>query len=211
MKKSIRLLSVLLVLFAGSLVTSCDIAKDLAEELAGPENTWCEMYVEYGSDSKQVNLTVDAIYIEEEYTGKGSSTSTESRKNLSPEITLQPGITFVITLHGNSENTLIQGLTNTTYIIKHFDKTTAIETDDDTEGTSGKIRFKGSKTNWTILYNAKADLRKPANHIKLPEAPDILTYTSVNNGAVPVNNPEGFSWSKLLKTYLLNTITDKLE
>ena len=208
MKKSIRLLSVLLVLFAASLVTSC---KEILDELAGPEDTWCEMYVEYGSDGKQVNLTVDAIYVDEKYKGEGSETTKDSRNQLSPEITLEPGITFVITLNGNSENQLIQGLTNTTYIIKHFDKDSAIDVDDDANGTSGKISLKGSKTNWNILYLSKAELRNVSNQIELPDSPDILTYKSVNNGATPLNNPEGFSWSKLLKTYLLTKLSDRLE
>lgn len=205
MKKSIRLLSVLLVLFAGSLVTSCDVAKELAEELAGPENTWCTMYVEYGNDENKVNLEVNAIYVDEDYTGTGSKTAS---LNLSPEITLKPGITFVVALGTNSDNTLIQGLTNSTYILKHFDKATAVETADDSEETSNRIKFKGSKTNWTLLYNAKADLRNPDNQNKLPRAPHILSYAA---NATPANSTEGFSWSKLLKTYLLSTITDKLE
>lgn len=211
MKKSIRLLSVLLVLFAGSLVTSCDVAKELAEELAAPENTWCEMYVEYGSEEKKANLVVDAIYVDEQYKGTGSAESTAARKKLSPEITLEPGITIVITVKSNSDNQLIDGLTDNTYIIKHFDKNTVVETDDDTEGNTGKIKLKGSKTNWNILYRAKADLRNEDNQISLPDAPDVLTYKAIDNGATSLNDPKNFSWSKLLKTYLLSTITDKLE
>ena len=208
MKKSIRLLSVLLVLFAGSLVTSCDVAKELAEELAGPENTWCEMYVEYGSEENKANLVVDAIYVDEQYKGKGSSESTKTRNYLSPEITLEPGITIVISVKCNSDNQLIKGLTDDTYIIKHFDKASAVETDDD---GNGKISLKGSKTNWSLLYRAKADLRNEDNQISLPSAPDILTYKAIENGATSLSNPEGFSWSKLLRNYLLSTLTDKLE
>ena len=199
MKKSIRLLSVLLVLFAGSLVTSCDVAKELAEELAGPENTWCEMYVEYGSEENKANLVVDAIYVDEQYKGKGSSESTKTRNYLSPEITLEPGITIVISVKSNSDDT---------YIIKHFDKASAVETDD---YGNGKISLKGSKTNWSLLYRAKADLRNEDNQISLPSAPDILTYKAIENGATSLSNPEGFSWSKLLRNYLLSTLTDKLE
>lgn len=205
MKKSIRLLSVLLVLFAGSLVTSCDVAKELAEELAGPEDTWCEMYVEYGNEDKKVSLTVNAIYVEEEYIGRGSSSE---RDNLSPDITLKPGITFVVSLNSNSSNDLIKGLTSNTYIIKHFDKSSITDTDDDTEGNTGKLSLKGSKTNWSLLYRAKDDLRNKAYQKTLPEAPYIISYRS---NSTALTDPEGFSWSKLLKTYLYSTLLGKLE
>jgi len=212
MKKSFSLLSLLLVLFAGSLVTSCEVAKEIANELSGPTNTWCEMYVQYGEDSK-VSLTVDAIYVDEEYTGTGASTSKKTRAYLDSSITLQPGITFVITLNSNSENTIIEGLTDKTYIMKTFASDTATTADDsesdDNEDSSFKL--KGSKTNWTLLYLAKADLRDEDNQFELPDAPDILTWESIDDGATALTDPSGFSWSKLLKSYLLSTLLDKIE
>ena len=209
MKKSFLFMSVLLALLAGSLVTSCDLAKEIADELAAPTDTWCEMYVQYGTENK-VSLKVDAIYVDDSYTGKGASTDRTTRKKLSPDITLQPGITLVVSLNGKTENTVIQGLTSSTYIIKTFPKDSSVEVDDDT--STGKVNLKGSKVNWNILYRSKADFQYSANQFELPEAPDIITYESINDGnATAINDADGFSWSKLLKQYLLTSLVGKLE
>ena len=204
MKKSFLLFTVLVVLISTTVFTGCT---ELAEEFSGPKETWCQTTVTY----KNTELNLAAIYVDEEYTGKGANTA-KGKKYLSPSITLEPGITFVVWSE-DGDNPLITELTEGLYFMKTFTKA-GTEVNDDKEESEEEqktpFKLKGTALNWTAIYLAVSDFRKPDMQDELPYAPDIITYKGEKDSTNLLEDPKNFSWKKLLQKILLQKALEKL-
>ena len=184
MKKLFGFMTCLAVLLAGVMFTGCDEVED---ELAGPENTWCELPVSY-NESTEPNLYLYAIYVPAQVSGTSGST------NLKTSITLEPGITVVASAKVAIESL---GMTAESYTIKTFplNATANDATDNDS------YTFAGTKAKWTAIYWAKKDLRNTSTQTVLPKAP-----TAITNGSsyAELTDLSSFNWKALLASYLLN-------
>ena len=184
MKKLFGFMTCLAVLLAGVMFTGCDEVED---ELAGPENTWCEIPVSYGA-STEPNLYLDVIYVPAQVSGTSGSS------HLKTSITLEPGITVVASAKVAIESL---GMTAGSYTIKTFplNATESNSTDNDS------YTFAGTKAKWTAIYWAKKDLRNTSTQTVLTNAPGAITNSSTYAELTDLSN---FNWKALLASYLLN-------
>lgn len=185
MKKILSMLGAALLL-AGSLAfTGCDeVANELADELA-PENTWCELPVDLGSDGEP-DVYLDVIFCPKNYSGTAGSA------NLKKSINLEAGITVVAWAKVAVESL---GMTAGSYAIKSFPLNGTDNNSDE------NFSFAGTKVKWGAIYLAKKDLRNSSTQIRLPAAPGAVTNSSTY---VEVTDLEHFNWKALLASYLLN-------
>lgn len=184
MKKLFGIMTCLAVLLAGVMFTGCDEVED---ELAGPENTWCELPVSY-NESADPNLYLYAIYVPAQVSGTSGSS------NLKTSITLEPGITVVASAKVDIASL---GMTAGSYTIKTFplNATANDSTDNDS------YTFAGTKAKWTAIYWAKKDLRNTSTQNVLPKAPSAITNSS---NYAELTDLSSFNWKALLASYLLN-------
>ncbi|MCR5217997.1 hypothetical protein [Treponema sp.] len=189
MKKIFGLLTAAVVLAGSFAFTGCD---EVADELSGPEYTWCELPVYVTSSEEEgedPDLYLDVIYCPEDYTGKTGST------NLDKDITLGAGITVLAHASVAIESL---GMSAGSYTYKTFPlNATENESDDNDTYT-----FAGTKTLFTAIYWAKSDLRNADSQIALPTAPTALCNT--NTGYTALDDLSSFNWKAVLASYLLN-------
>ena len=188
MKKLFGFMTCLAVLLAGVMFTGCDEVED---ELAGPENTWCELPVYITAseaNGDQPDMYLDVIYVPAQVSGTSGSS------NLKTSITLEPGITVVASAKVDIESL---GMTAGSYTIKTFplNATANDSTDNDS------YTFAGTKAKWTAIYWAKKDLRNTTTQTVLPKAPAAITNSS---SYAELTNLSSFNWKALLASYLLN-------
>ena len=190
MKKVFKILSAV-ALFAASLVLgSCSEDDEIVQVLQGPANVWCRMPVEYknSDDSDTANLYAYFYY-------------TETAKKIG-SADLPAGLSIVITANTTSQSSIIEGLTESAYILKKFPKdesTTVGDSDDDTAA----ITFNGSRAKWTAIYWGKDPLHQSANQSS--NAPTQLT------SGIPLDANEikdCFSWKRILANYLLSILEE---
>ncbi|MBB5218237.1 hypothetical protein DYE49_06165 [Treponema rectale] len=189
MKKIFGLLTAA-VLFAGSFAfTGCD---EVADELSGPENTWCELPV-YVVSSKEnggdPDLYLDIIYCPEDYTG------TTGDSNLDKNITLPAGITILAHAAVKIESL---GMNAGSYTYKTF----PIDAVDSDSNENSTYTFAGTKTKFTAIYWAKKELRDSDTQLALPKAPAAMSNTKT--GYTELTDLTNFNWKTLLANYLLN-------
>ncbi|MBO6177370.1 MAG: hypothetical protein J6O39_07500 [Treponema sp.] len=191
MKKIFGLLTAA-ALFAGSFAfTGCD---EVADELSGPEYTWCELPVYIGTSESEggtPDLYLDIIYCPEDYTGKSGSA------NLASDITLPAGITILA--HAAVEIESL-GMNAGSYTYKSFPlNATENESEDNDTYT-----FAGTKTKFTAIYWAKKELRDSDTQIALPKASTAVCNT--HTGYTALEDLTSFNWKNLLANYLLNSL-----
>ncbi|MBQ6056729.1 MAG: hypothetical protein IJJ70_08785 [Treponema sp.] len=190
MKKLFGFMTCLAVLLAGVMFTGCDEVED---ELAGPENTWCELPVYITAseaNGDQPDMYLDVIYVPTDYSKQSGST------NLG--IDLPAGITVVA--HARIKIDSL-GMDAGSYVVKTF----GLNDSDNTDSTDNdSYTFKGSKAKWTALYWSKKAMHDTSTQNVLPKAPTPVCNT--NTGYTELTNLTNFSWKQLLANYLLNSL-----
>lgn len=189
MKKLMTLISALVVLLSGFMFTGCDEVED---ELAGPENTWCELPVYITgkeADGDDPDMYLDLIFVPTAYSKQSGSV------NLG--IDLPAGITVVA--HASVEIDSL-GMNAGSYVVKTF-PIDAVENDSE---DNEQYTFKGTKTKWTAIYWAKKPMRNKNTQIALPKAPTPVCNT--NTGYTELTDLTKFNWKTVLANYLLNSL-----
>lgn len=202
MKKIFGILAAVAVLMTSLVFTSCGPMDDLL----GPVDTWCEMPIETTvEDGEKVTLGyMSVIYTEKQVTGS-SSTSGELKKGL----TIEPGLTLVVWVNPDITSdklsgTILSGMAGKTY----FKKTFSNDNDEllsDNENDKESFTFKATRSKWTAIYYSKYDLRNTNTQHELPKASDPVA-NSKGYSELDVDLFKDFSWKKLLKTYLINSL-----
>jgi len=188
MKRFISIFAISLIALSAFMFSGCSLFKEVLDEIA-PTDTWCSMSFKVS----EVELNFEVIYVEEEYEG----TSTSGGKKLREGVTLEPGITMLITVADNADTsglaeTMFSCLESGMYIMKNFSSSSSTSTD-----TNGDVlKFAGSQVTWGALYLLKADLQKEDDQSELPEAPYQLTYKGRN--AQEVTDFKNFSWKEFI-------------
>ena len=194
MKKIFGLLTAA-VLFAGSFaLTGCD---EVADELSGPEKTWCSMPVTYANDdeSSTANIYVHFYFSTTEVT----SDSTAS-KALKKGITIAAALTVVVTSAGGDQSSIIAGLTSNAYIMKTF----ALDSETAADDGDNSYTVTGSREKWSAIYWLKSDLRQADNQDSDP--PAQLSNGGNGTGLNWDSIKDTFSWKRLLANYLLDSL-----
>jgi len=193
MKRFLNFMAALALVAGSFMLAGCDAAEELADELTGPENTWCELPV-YVTASKangdDPDLYLEFIYVPEDYTGTTGST------NLDKDITLEAGITVLA--HASVDITSL-GMSAGSYTMKTF----AINATDNDSDDNDSYTFAGTKAKWTAIYWAKEELRDTSTQIVLPKAPAPVCN---GTGYTALSDFSKFNWKTLLTTYLLNSL-----
>ncbi|MCR4736236.1 MAG: hypothetical protein K5829_14660 [Treponema sp.] len=191
MKRFISIFAISLIALSTFMFSGCELFKEVIDELA-PTDTWCSMSFKVS----EVELNFEVIYVEEEFEGK----STSGSKNLKKGVTLEPGITMLITVADNADTsglaeTMFSCLESGMYIMKTFSSSSSSSTD----ANGDVLKFAGSQVTWGALYLLKSDLQEEDNQRELPEAPYQLTP---NASAQEVSDFKNFSWKEFIKSIL---------
>lgn len=186
MKKFSKILIGIALLVSGFIFSSCqqgDEITEVKEILAGPKNTWCRMPVSYKNSDSASEASLYAYFY---YT---ENSVTQGR------VTLEPGLTIVITTKDNQDqSSIISGLVSGAYILKTFPKDSSVSVDDGDTSNS----FTGSREKWSAIYWAKDELR--SRTYSMP------TQLNGNGGLNWDSIKETFSWKRLLANYLLSIL-----
>ncbi|MCR4954056.1 MAG: hypothetical protein K6A43_08270 [Treponema sp.] len=140
---------------------------------------------------KDVQVCLNIIYTDEEWTGTSTS---KSSWELAKGISINPGISILITLdeqYDGSESlvgSIFEGLSSSAYILKSF------------SSDGSELGF-GSKATWAALYLAKPEL-STGEQTQKPYAPIQLTYGGQKLGAQDISDLKNFSWKSLLVNFL---------
>lgn len=201
MKKILTIIAASLALASGLLLSSCS---DDDDEFFGPSNTWCEAPItkENSDGTKETLGYIAAIYCDEDYESNGTGSS-----QLKTGEKLEAGITVVIWGDASASNdtlanSILKGLSNTTYIRKTFPKSNDTEISDGTADSS-MVKVRGSRTVWSAAYIFNKDLHNVETQENLPNAPTPLVSSSYSDAS---NALKDFSWKTVLKQYLINSL-----
>ena len=189
MKRLFKIVTAAALIASGFLFGSCE-DEEVVNVLTGPKNTWCTMPVQYKTSDDETAQTA-SLYAHFYYT--------DSAKTVSG-VDFPAGLSIVVTALDNSQSEIIQGLSNTAYILKSFPK----DVDTEVSGEEGEaaIKVNGSVAKWTAIYWAKEDLHNKNNQSTTP--PTQLA-NGTNLGEDGLTN---FSWKRLLANYLLNILEE---
>lgn len=201
MKKILTIIAASLALASGLLLSSCS---DDDDEFFGPSNTWCEAPItkDNPDGTKETLGYIAAVYCDEDYESNGTGSS-----QLKNGEKLYAGITVVIWGNASASDdsiadSILKGLSSTTYIKKTFPKANNTEISDGTDDSSKK-NVKGSRAVWSAAYIFNKDLHNVETQKNLPNAPTPLVSSSYSDASKTVQN---FSWKTVLKQYLINSL-----
>ena len=135
MKKSMMILSAMLVLLGSLMFTGC-----LGGLEPAPEEEWEYKAIEYEVKDSTILLDCYVSFSEEEYTVA--------------KVTFPAGLNIMIVPDADSDSEILSELfgeiTDKTYILKSFPLNEAVDYDEEEGGK--KKSFKASKTKWNIMY-----------------------------------------------------------
>lgn len=189
MKKVFKIAAALAVMASAFFFGSCG-DDEIVNVLAGPKNTWCKMPVQYKTSDDE-NASTANLYAHFYYT--------DTDKTISG-VPFPAGLSIVVTAFDDSASEIIQGLSDTAYIMKSFPKDVETTVASDVEGEPA-IKVNGSVAKWSAIYWAKDDLHNKEN--QTTTAPSQLSGTNLGENGIA-----NFSWKRLLANYLLNILEE---
>ena len=142
-----------------------------------------------GTGDDTTTLEVYLYYSDEAYT-----------QNLRKEVTIDPGLTVIITASSDSKTTqLAQQLVGTKYVMKHYEKGASLNDDtaEDVEDKDGIFKMTVGDGSWRAIYTA---LLVSGNTVAQTETPEPIrkgkNYSQIAYDAEEIKN--NLSWKRLL-------------
>ena len=142
-----------------------------------------------GTDGDTTTLEVYLYYSDEAYT-----------QNLRSGVTIDPGLTVIITASSDSKNTqLAQQLIGNKYVMKHYEKGASLNDDtaEDVEDKDGIFKMTVGDGSWRVIYTA---LLVSGNTVAQTETPEPIrngkNYSQIAYDAEEIKN--NLSWKRLL-------------
>lgn len=173
MKKTFKLLSALLVLLCGMILSSCQ------HSIVADEDTW------YKTSTSVKDVDVDVWFY---YSTSNLTLKTYDGAN-EVTTTYEPGLTIVAIPD-------CPGVA--TYAVKHFNGSTSeVEITDDEEPESVKIKANGSFMD-ALYIKFKSDFKKSATS-SAPAELSKKSYQSVENISKLTEKFQGLGWKSILK------------
>lgn len=154
------------------------------------KGTWQKKTVDYtAKDGDTTTLKVYLYYSDEAYT-----------QNLRREVTIDPGLTVIITASSDSKTTqLAQQLVGNRYVMKHYEKGAYLNDDtaEDVEDKDGIFKMTVGDGSWRVIYTA---LLVSGNTVAQTETPEPIRkgkdYSQIAYDAEEIKN--NLSWKRLL-------------
>ena len=142
-----------------------------------------------GTDGDTTTLEVYLYYSDEAYT-----------QNLRSGVTIDPGLTVIITASSDSKNTqLAQQLIGNKYVMKHYEKGASLNDDtaEDVEDKDGIFNMTVGDSSWRVIYTA---LLVSGNTVAQTETPEPIrkgnNYSPIAYDTEEIKN--NLSWKRLL-------------
>lgn len=142
-----------------------------------------------GTDGDTTTLEVYLYYSDEAYT-----------QNLRSGVTIDPGLTVIITASSDSKNTqLAHQLFGNKYVMKHYEKGAFLNDDtaEDVEDKDGIFNMTVGDSSWRVIYTA---LLVSGNTVAQPETPEPIRkgkdYSPIAYDTEEIKN--NLSWKRLL-------------
>ena len=184
MKKFLTMMTAAAVLLCGLVLTGCSNGNN---PFLAPKDTWFRRQINYTNNSGQsTTLYAYFCYSDNGFTGAESS------------VAIQPGLTVVVTTINNTNNTIINELTASKYVLKTFSNTSNTVVGGTTaDGTDTETKsFKMSYTKWCWMYNL----------IRMDQQNGTITPLKDDSGFTELTDLTNFSWKKIMAEYLLDTL-----
>lgn len=191
MKKIVSLF--LAVFLCGIVATSCEL-KEILEDLEGPKDKWCETKLSYTTDGE--NPQTSELYCYLYYTEKGVEAGTKGYKT---GITLQPGLTIVVT--ASSTNNAANVIGENKYVMKTLKNGRSYNL----EGTETDGKFTVNSTLWTLICNL-VDREIPASASS--QVCDPLNGDTKYAEYTELTELGDFNWKKVLAQILIDKLLE---
>lgn len=194
MKKIMTVISTMLILACGMIMTGCDL-KEALENLVGPKDKWCETVFSYESENgTKSDLTCHLFYSE-----KGVLANSNSKYKA--DIEIPAGLTILVV--GDSTSEGLDIIAANKYVMKTLKHGASFNADGE-EVEDGK--FKMNSTLWTLICTL-GDSEIPDTATSTPPTP--ISNKSAGAEYTELTDLTGFSWKKIIAQILIDKLLEE--